>query len=278
MKFVLATLALVQTTDAFWPFGHHHGHHGHHGHHHHEEKLEPLADFHCDYDASGDMEHFEFLNAIFRTVWTNLVKGIYNDRITTPVSDKCFGQQNLAKFDGVKALHHKIITGDFFNISMAEHQKVANDIIEMLWTNADECGALVPVTDIIGWCGDNADKCVHKKDLLERLMDNSFPMMMMIYEMYGIVTRDKLCENQTEKLAKIGLFVEDAGKLWSMQEGFDMKFNAKKEVPHESIKDQIHGASKKIHANWPEHKRCPFRPIIDLFHGIKTEIKEEIAW
>jgi len=37
MKFVLATLALINTTDAMWPFGHHHGHHGHHGHHEHHE-------------------------------------------------------------------------------------------------------------------------------------------------------------------------------------------------------------------------------------------------
>lgn len=122
---------------------------------------------------------------------------------------------------------------------MVEHQTAANDFIEMIWKNKEYCSALVPVTDIIGWCGDNDDKCVHKQGLLERLMDNSFPMAMMGYEMYTIATRDTLCENQTEKLKQIGLFVEDAAKIWSMQEGFDMSFDAKKEIPHESLKDQI---------------------------------------
>jgi hypothetical protein len=226
------------------------------------------------------MEHFEFLNAIGKTVWTHLVKGIYNDRISTPVSDKCFGQQNLEKFDEMQKLHHKFLSGDFFNMSMAEHQKVATDVIEMAWTNADECGALVPVTDIIQWCGDNDGVCVHKHGLLERLMDNSFPMMMMMYEMWEIIRRDTLCKNQTEKLVQIGKFVEDAGKIWSMQEGFDMKFDAKKELPHESIKDQIHATSAKVHANWPERKdiKCPFRPIIDLVKGVENEVKEEIGW
>jgi hypothetical protein len=37
MKFVLATLALINSADAFWPFGH--GHHGHHGHHHHHHDV-----------------------------------------------------------------------------------------------------------------------------------------------------------------------------------------------------------------------------------------------
>jgi len=65
-----------------------------------------------------------------------------------------------------------------------------------------------------------------------------------------------------------------------MQEGFDMKFDSKKEISHVSIKDQIHATSQKVHENWPERKdiKCPFRPIFDLIHEVKTEIHEEIAW
>jgi hypothetical protein len=96
--------------------------------------------------------------------------------------------------------------------------------------------------------------------------------------MYTIFTRDTLCENQTQKLAQIGLFVEDAAKLWSMQEGFDMSFDSKKEVSHVSIKEQIEGVVEKNHANYPKKKQCPFRPIFDLIHEIKTEVKEEIVW
>ena len=80
MKFVLATLALATTADAHWPFGHHHGHHKHH-----EHAVKPLEEFHCDYDKSGDMEHMEFLLKMKKTVWKNLVKGIYQDNITNPI-------------------------------------------------------------------------------------------------------------------------------------------------------------------------------------------------
>jgi hypothetical protein len=163
-------------------------------------------------------------------------------------------------------------------MSLAEHQGVANDVVEMVWKNGEYCSTLVPVTDIIGWCGDNDGKCVHKQGLLDRLMDNSFPMAMMLYEMYGILTRDRLCENQTQKLQQIGLFVEDAAKLWSMQEGFDMKFDAKKTLPEESIKEQINKTIQKVADNYPEKKRCPFRPIFELFSDMKHEIKEEISW
>jgi len=52
---------------------------------------------------------------------------------------------------------------------MAEAQKVMNDVIEMIWSNADECKFMVPITDAISWCGDNSDKCVHKVGLLDRI-------------------------------------------------------------------------------------------------------------
>jgi len=223
------------------------------------------------------MEHFEFLLKMKKTVWTHLVKGIYQDNITNPIDEKCLGDWNIQKFDGVKALHHKVITGDFFNISMDEHKNVANDIIEMVHLNGEYCSTLTPITDIIGWCGENDGKCVHKRGLLDRLADNSFPMMMAMYEMYSIITRDTLCENQSQKLVQIGLLVEDGAKLWSMQEGFDMKFDSKKEIPHESIKEQIHGTIQKVHEKWPAKKECPFRPIFDLIKEIKTEVHEEIA-
>jgi hypothetical protein len=81
------------------------------------------------------MEHFEFLLKMKKTVWTHLVKGLYQDNITNAIDEKCLGDWNIPKFAGVQALHHKVITGDFFNITMDEHKNVVNDIIEMVWQN-----------------------------------------------------------------------------------------------------------------------------------------------
>lgn len=69
MKFVLATLALASQTNACWMTDalgltkpEHKGHNKHHGKHHKgHKKIQPLEEIHCDYDKSGDMEHFEFL-------------------------------------------------------------------------------------------------------------------------------------------------------------------------------------------------------------------------
>ena len=82
-------------------------------------------------------------------------------------------------------------------MSINENKNVANDVIEMVWKNSEYCSALVPVADFIEWCGSNDSLCIHKHDLLQRLIDNYFQMAMIMYEMFHIVTRDKLCENQT---------------------------------------------------------------------------------
>lgn len=221
------------------------------------------------------MGHEEFLVTLQRTVYTSFVEGMYSDQVPR-FSDKCFGDHNLETIKSVHAFKHKVIELDIFNLSMDEAKQVANDVIEMIWSNVDECKMMVPITDAISWCGDNSDKCIHKVGLLDRIQDNFFTIAKELYDIYEIATRDTLCENQTEKLANIGKVVENAARLWAMYDGFDMEFDADKELPKESIKEQYHTAKQKVYDNWPEHKSCPFRPIFDAIHDAKAEMFEKI--
>jgi len=66
--------------------------------------------------------------------------------------------------------------------------------------------------------------------------------------------------------------VESGAKLWAVYDGFDVKYDANKELPKESIKEQYHTAKQKVYDNWPEHKSCPFRPIFDAIHEVKVEM------
>ena len=259
MKLSLATLALIAQTEAC---------HWYHS--------KPLAEFHCDYDASGDMGHEEYLMKLHRTVYTKFVEGMYMDDIP-PFSEQCFGgDQSLQTIENVQAFKHKIIEGDIFNLSMVEAQKVMNDVIEMIWSNADECKFMVPITDAISWCGDNSDKCVHKVGLLDRIQEDFFSIAKNAWDIYEQAKRDTLCENQTQKLAAIGTMVESGAKLWAYYDGFDVKYDANKELPKESIKEQYHTAKQKVYDNWPEHKSCPFRPIFDAIHEVKVEVIENL--
>jgi len=91
------------------------------------------APFHCDYDASQDMEQWTYMLNIKRSVYVNGVRGFYQDKIVNDISEKCMSNDIMPKFDGIKALHHKIITGDFFAISLDEHKSALNDVIEAVW-------------------------------------------------------------------------------------------------------------------------------------------------
>ena len=151
--------------------------------------------FHCDYDGSQDMEQWTYMLNIKRSVYVNGVRGFYQDKVVNDISEKCMSNDIMSKFDGIKALHHKIITGDFFAISLDEHKSAINDVIEAVWSTIEDCRFVVPVQDVITWCQNNTDKCVHKTDLLARLYDNAIEIFEAFFEMYTIATRDTMCEN-----------------------------------------------------------------------------------
>ena len=279
MKFSVIA-ATVATASA-----HHRGHHykhsalPHHPIYNYVKNLMSPAEakpFHCDYDASQDMEQWEYMLNIKRSVYVNGVRGFYQDKIENDISDKCMSNDIMAKFDGIKALHHKIITGDFFAISMDEHKSAINDVIEAVWSTVEDCRFVVPVQDVITWCQNNTDKCVHKTDLLARLYDNAIEIFEAFFDMYNIATRDTMCENNITTVQNWGKMSYDVAQVYSKQLGFDVVLDSKKEVSHESVKEQINHVIDAAAATWPAHPSCPFRPLYETLKTMRSYIKDEV--
>jgi hypothetical protein len=278
MKFSVIA-ATVATASAHR--GHHYKHSTlpHHPIYHYVKNLISPAEpkpFHCDYDGSQDMEQWEYMLNIKRSVYVNGVRGFYQDKIVNDISDKCMSNDIMTKFDGIKALHHKIITGDFFEITMDEHKSAINDMIEAVWSTIEDCRLVVPLQDVISWCENNTDKCVHKTDLLARLYDNAIEIFEAFFDMYNIVTRDTMCENNVTTVQNWGKMSYDIAQVYSKQLGFDVALDTKKEVSHESLKVQINHVVDAAAATWPAHPTCPFRPLYETLKTIKTYIKDEV--
>lgn len=100
---------------------------------------------------------------------SNALRGLYQDDIKNDITDKCFNEAGIEKLQKAITLIQKIKVGDIFTITMAEHEAAVMDIIELFWQTMDDCKFHIPVQDLIHWCRDNTDKCVHKKHLVERL-------------------------------------------------------------------------------------------------------------
>jgi len=152
---------------------------------------------------------------IKRSVYVNTVRGFYQDKIDNDISEKCLNNDIMSKFEGIKTLHHKVITGDFFNITIDEHKAAINDMIEAIWTTIEDCRVVVPIQDIISWCENNTDKCVHKRDLVQRLYENAIEIMEAMFDMYNIATRNTMCENNMTTVENWGKFSYDAAQIYS---------------------------------------------------------------
>ena len=280
MKFSLIA-ATVATASAHHHRGHHYKHSAlpKHPIYQYVKDLMTAKDdapFHCDYDASQDMEQWEYMLNIKRSVYVNGVRGFYQDRIVNDISEKCMSNDIMSKFDGIKALHHKIITGDFFDITIEEHKSAINNMIEAMWSIIEDCRFVVPVQDMITWCQNNTDKCVHKKDLLARLYENAVEIFEAFFDIYHIATRNTMCENNMTTVENWGKFSYDAAQIYSKQLGFDVPLDSQKEVSHESIKEQINHVIDAAAATWPAHPTCPFRPVFETLKTMRSYIKDEI--
>jgi hypothetical protein len=215
---------------------------------------EEAQPFHCDYDASQDMEQWTYMLNIPRSGDVNGVRGFYQDRITNDISEKCMNNDIMKKFDGLRTIHHKLIQGDFFAISIEEHKNAINDVIEAIWSTIEDCRMVVPLQDALNWCKNNTDKCVHKRDLLSRYYENAVEIFGALYDMYHIVTRNTMCENNMTTVENYGKFAYDAAQIYSRDLGFDYYLDTEKEVSHDSIKVQFQEVADSVAHNWPTHK------------------------
>ena len=88
-------------------------------------------------------------------------------------------------------------------------------MIEAIWSTIEDCRVVVPIQDIISWCENNTDKCVHKHDLVQRLYENAIEIIEAMFDMYNIATRNTMCENNMTTVENWGKFSYDAAQIYS---------------------------------------------------------------
>jgi hypothetical protein len=144
-------------------------------------------------DHSKNMEDFEFGRTMHRTVSNALLKGWYQDSRTTLVGEKCGGAwMDFAK-DNMVDLAHKIHHGDIWNISPDQLKTAHNDLVDMFFVNADECGTMRVIEDSYNWCMDNIHECYQLKGLENRVMEQGMNIIGQAWELYNIFTTDDMC-------------------------------------------------------------------------------------
>lgn len=100
-------------------------------------------------------------------------------------------------------------------------------------------------------------------------------MAYILWDLYGVLTRDQSCESDNETLNQIGKATYDIVKLYSEQLGFDYTLDTQKELSHESLKTQFNEVYQTAKATWPAVTRCPFREWFDKIHAVKHMIRDE---
>mgnify|MGYP006899595004 FL=1 len=183
MKYTLATLALTGAVSA-------------HKQHHCIKQffgIDPKHESCPNMDHSKNMEDFEFGRTMHRTVSNALLKGWYQDSRTTLVGEKCGGAwMDFAK-DNMVDLAHKIHHGDIWNISPDQLKTAQNDLVDMFFVNADECGTMRVIEDSYNWCMDNIHECYQLKGLENRVMEQGMNIIGQAWELYNIFTTDDMC-------------------------------------------------------------------------------------
>jgi hypothetical protein len=150
-----------------------------------------------------------------QVVYTNAVRGFYQDRIENDISEKCLSDEGLQKLDKMIDIIYKLKDGDFFGVSVDDYKDAIMDLVDLVYTEHAECKFMVPIQDVLHWCGANTDKCIHKVDLIQRLQDNVVDMAFTLWDLYRVVTRDLSCEDDNETLIQIGKATYDIAKMYS---------------------------------------------------------------
>ena len=179
----------------------------------------------CEIDEADNMDVLEFERQLFRGLYKSSVKGFYRSSIDI-ISDECMGDWMNDSFTGLYAIAEKF-QEDPFSVSIDETNKVADDIIAMVYKNADVCQVEKLTDNYNSWCNDNYDVCNGNDDkFLERMMDNGMDIIAAGYDFFTVLMGTDDCMTDQQTIDMINSVYEDMMKVVSAMYGFDAKWNA----------------------------------------------------
>jgi hypothetical protein len=111
----------------------------------------------CKIDEADNMDVLEFERKLFEGMYKASIKGFYRSSIDL-ISDECMGDWMNDSYTGLYAIAEKF-QDDPFSVSIEETNKVADDLIAMIYKNVDVCQVEQVVDNYNSWCNDNYEVC-----------------------------------------------------------------------------------------------------------------------
>ena len=178
----------------------------------------------CQVDEADNMDVLEFERQLFGGMYKSSIKGFYRSSVDI-IPDECMGEWMSDSFTAMYAIIEKF-DNDPFSVSIEETNKVADDIIAMVYKNVDVCQVETVYDNYNSWCNDNYEICQGNDDqFLQRMMDNGMDIISAGYDLFNVFMKADDCSTDQQTLDMLNSVYEDLMKVVSAMYGFDAKWN-----------------------------------------------------
>jgi len=109
-------------------------------------------------DDDDNLEDFDFVRQLHRTVFEGFYQGWYNTRATM-LPQKCFGDWMDDSSDSIVQVFESLDDGDIWGISHQMLRDSVNDGMDMFFVNIDECQMYRFAYNNYQWCMENPGVC-----------------------------------------------------------------------------------------------------------------------
>jgi hypothetical protein len=170
-------------------------------------------------DDEENLDDFEFIRMMHRTVFEGFYQGWYNTR-DSMLPQKCFGDWMTPMSENFMDVADKLDDGDIWGISHDQVRDAMNDSLDMFFVNLDECQMYRYAYNNYQWCMENPGVCFQMDGFLERMVNSAFPLATSAYDIYKLVTVDDTCFSDTELLGELKRGIRDFAEIGSAIVGF----------------------------------------------------------
>lgn len=127
--------------------------------------------------------------------------------------------------DNMNEVFDLLDQGSIFEITAPKVKKIADDMVDFFYKNAEKCEVYRFTQDQFSWCADNVGVCLYQDDFMNRMVENATPLMSKALDLGTLMMSDETtCLNDTQNLDLIDRIVTDVASIASSFVGFEGKW------------------------------------------------------